>query len=438
MNINRRIFLKQGALAYVCMGMGPFWGPNFLRKTAFAADLGTAASNKILLCIFQRGAVDGLSMVVPYADPYYYQARTDISIGQPSQAAGANAALDLDGYFGLNPALAPLLPLYKQGHLAAIQACGSPNSSRSHFESQDLMESGVDEDRGVANGWLNRMLGCCPEDAAKKTAFRAVSMTSTIPRTLQGDQDSLAIRDLDTFGLAGDTAVPLAGPSGTASGFETMYGSAVDTVLHGTARESFDALDMLKQTRNGTYQPANGAVYPQQQGAFGRNLKQIAQLIKANLGVQVAFAEVDGWDTHANQGNATKGGQLATRLTGFAQALAAFHQDMGDRMADIVVVTMSEFGRAVHQNGNRGTDHGHGTCFFTMGGGIKGGKVYGNWPTLAPDKLFQNRDLAVTTDFRDVFAEISARHFNVPMSAMPQLFPQYAIAPNHFRNFYAA
>jgi len=400
MNINRRIFLKQGALAYVCMGMGPFWGPNFLRKTAFAADLGTAASNKILLCIFQRGAVDGLSMVVPYADPYYYQARTDISIGQPSQAAGANAALDLDGYFGLNPALAPLLPLYKQGHLAAIQAC--------------------------------------PEDAAKKTAFRAVSMTSTIPRTLQGDQDSLAIRDLDTFGLAGDTAVPLAGPSGTASGFETMYGSAVDTVLHGTARESFDALDMLKQTRNGTYQPANGAVYPQQQGAFGRNLKQIAQLIKANLGVQVAFAEVDGWDTHANQGNATKGGQLATRLTGFAQALAAFHQDMGDRMADIVVVTMSEFGRAVHQNGNRGTDHGHGTCFFTMGGGIKGGKVYGNWPTLAPDKLFQNRDLAVTTDFRDVFAEISARHFNVPMSAMPQLFPQYAIAPNHFRNFYAA
>jgi uncharacterized protein (DUF1501 family) len=203
-----------------------------------------------------------------------------------------------------------------------------------------------------------------------------------------------------------------------ASGFESMYGSAVDTVLHGTARESFDALEMLKQARSGKYQPANGANYPNQ-GNFGRNLKQIAQLIKANLGVQVAFAEVDGWDTHANQGN-TKG-TLATRLTGFAQALAAFHQDMGDRMADIVVVTMSEFGRAVRQNGNRGTDHGHGTCFFTMGGSIKGGKVYGDWPTLAPD-----------------FAEISARHFNVPMSAMPQLFPQYAVTPNHFRNFYTA
>jgi uncharacterized protein (DUF1501 family) len=159
-------------------------------------------------------------------------------------------------------------------------------------------------------------------------------------------------------------------------------------------------------------------------------------LIKANVGVQVAFAEVDGWDTHANQGGAK--GQLATRLGGFAQALAALHRDLGDRMADVVVVTMSEFGRAVHQNGNRGTDHGHATCFFTMGGSIKGGKVYGDWPTLAPDKLFQNRDLAITTDFRDVFGEICARHFGVPMSAMPTLFPQYAVDAQRFRNFYTA
>ena len=435
MNVNRRVFLKQGALAYVCMGMGPFWGPNFLRQTAFAAELGSStADNKILICIFQRGAVDGLSMVVPYGDPYYYQARSDISIAQPSQVAGATGALDLDGYFGLNPALAPLLPLYKQGHLAAIQACGSPNASRSHFESQDLMESGVDENVGVQDGWLNRLLGACPEDAAKKTAFRAVATTSVIPRSLQGEQDTLAIRDLDTFGLAGDIAVPLSGPSGTANGFESMYGAAVDTVLHGTARESFDAMDLLKKAQATATQPANGAVYPQ--STFGKNLKQIAQLIKANVGLQVAFADIDGWDTHANQGNAK--GQLATRLGGFAQALAALHQDLGDRMADVVVVTMSEFGRAVHQNGNRGTDHGHGTCFFTMGGSIKGGRVYGDWPTLAPDKLFQNRDLAITTDFRDVFAEICSRHFAVPGTAMPQLFPQYAIDPQRYRNFYAA
>jgi len=259
-------------------------------------------------------------------------------------------------------------------------------------------------------------------------------MTATIPRSLQGEQDSLAIRDLDTFGLAGDTSVTLSGPSGTASGFENMYGAAVDTVLHGTARESFDALDLLKQARTTNYQPANGANYPV--GAFGRNLKQIAQLIKANVGLQVAFAEVDGWDTHANQGGVK--GQLATRLGGFAQALAALHRDLGDRMADVVVVTMSEFGRAVRQNGNRGTDHGHATCFFTMGGPIKGGKVYGDWPTLAPDRLFQHRDLAITTDFRDVFGEICARHFGVPMSAMPQLFPQHTVDAQRFRNFYTA
>jgi uncharacterized protein (DUF1501 family) len=434
MNVNRRIFLKQGAMAFVCMGAGPMWGPNWLRQTAMAAELKSSTDNKILICIFQRGAVDGLSMVVPYGDPNYYQSRSDISIGQPSQAAGANGALDLDGYFGFNPALAPLLPLFKQGSLAAIQACGSPNSSRSHFESQDLMESGVDEGNGVQDGWLNRLLGCCPEDAAKRTAFRAVSTTSVVPRSLMGEEDSMAIRDLDTFGLAGDTAVPLAGPSGTTSGFESMYGSAVDTVLHGTAKESFDALDLLKQARTTGYRPANGAVYPQ--GNFGKNLRQIAQLIKANVGVQIAFAEVDGWDTHANQGNGK--GQLAGRLGPFAQALAALHQDLGDRMADVVVVTMSEFGRTVHQNGNRGTDHGHGTCFFAMGGPIKGGKVYGDWPTLAPDKLFQNRDLAVTTDFRDVFGEICARHFNVPMDAMPKLFPQYAVDAQKFRNFYTA
>ena len=435
MNVNRRMFLKQGALAFVCMGAGPSWGPSFLRNTAFAADLGSSTSNKILICLFQRGAVDGLSMVVPYGDPYYYQSRSDISLAAPSQAGGENASLDLNGYFGFNPALAPLLPIFQQGQLAAIQACGSPNASRSHFESQDFMEAGTADDRSVADGWLNRLVGCCPEDAAKKSAFRSVSMTSNTPRSLQGEQDSLSIRDLDTFGLAGDTAVPLSGPSGTTSGFESMYGTAVDTVLHGTAKESFDALDVLKSIRNGAYVPANGAAYPQQ-GSLGRNLKQIAQLIKANVGLQIAFAEVGGWDTHANQGNGK--GALANNLGNFAKALAAFHQDLGDRMADVVVVTMSEFGRTVHQNGNRGTDHGHGTCFFTMGGSIKGGKVYGDWPTLAPDKLFQNRDLAITTDFRDVFAEICTRHFNVPMAAMPKLFPGYAIDAQRFRNFCTA
>jgi len=349
--------------------------------------------------------------------------------------AGDKGALDLDGYFGLHPSLAPLLPLYRAGHLAAIQACGSPNNSRSHFTSQDLMESGVDEDLSVQDGWLNRLMACCPEDAAKISPFRAVSMTPVIPRSLQGPQDSMAIRDLDTFGMVGDIVVPIAGGgSGTADGFESMYSSAVDTVLHGAGRESFDALAMLKKTQSSAYVPANGAVYPT--AAFGRNMRQIAQLIKADVGLQIAFAEIDGWDTHVNQGNAK--GQLANRLGIFSQSLAALHQDLGDRMNDVVVITMSEFGRTVHQNGNRGTDHGHGTCFFALGGSVKGGKVYGDWPTLAPDKLFEGRDLAITTDFRDVFGEICAQHLGLPMSDMAQLFPQYTVDQTRFRNFCAA
>ncbi len=434
MNINRRVFLKQGGLAFVCLGAGPFWGPQFLRQTAFAADLGRSSKqNKILICIFQRGAVDGLSMVVPYGDPDYYANRREISLAAPGQSAGENGVLDLDGYFGLHPALAPLLPLYKAGHLAPIQACGSPNSSRSHFTSQDLMESGVDQDISVQDGWLNRLIARCPEDAANASAFRGVSMTPIIPRSFQGPQDCMAIRDLDTFGMAGDVVVPMpsGGSSSTAAGFESMYSGAVDTVLHGAGRESFDALSMLKKTRSTAYVPANGAAYPN--ASFGRNLKQIAQLIKADMGLQVAFAEMEGWDTHANQGNGK--GQLATRLGVFGQSLAALHQDLGDRMNDVVVITMSEFGRTVRQNGNRGTDHGHGTCFFVMGGPVKGGKVYGDWPTLAPDRLFQHRDLAVTTDFRDVFGEICSQHFGMPMSDMADLFPGYGVDAQRFHRF---
>ena len=433
--INRRIFLKQGAMSFVCLGAGAFLGPNFLRQAARAAELGSSSGgNKILICIFQRGAVDGLSMVVPYGDPNYYQSRKEISLAAPSQKAGPTGVLDLDGYFGLHPSLSALLPIFKAGHLAPIQACGSPNDSRSHFDSQDLMEAGVDEDKSVQEGWLNRLVPFCPEDAVKHSPFQSVSMTSIIPRSLQGPQQAMAIRDLNTFGLRDDIYIP--GPSGNGriEGFEGMYSHAVDTILHGEAKESFDAVAMLKATRSQRYVPANGAVYPSTDG-FGKNLQQIAQLIKANVGVQIAFAEVQGWDTHANQGNAK--GQLSNRLKVFGDSLAALYQDLGDRMRDVVVVTMSEFGRTVRQNGNLGTDHGHGTCFLTMGGSVKGGKVYGDWPTLETDKLFQSRDLAVTTDFRDVFGEISNRHFGVPMADMATLFPGYNVSAERFRNFSA-
>lgn len=430
-HIPRRVFLKRGAMAFVTLGAGAMFGPRFLRESAYAADLSTTFSNKVVICIFQRGAVDGLSMVVPYGDPFYAQHRKEIALGAPGRTSGENAVIDLDGYFGLNPALRDLAPLFKGGQLAAIQACGSPNASRSHFDSQDLMEAGVDFDKGVVDGWLNRALHYCPEDAAKGVSpFRATAMTSSIPRSLMGTQDAMAIRDLDTFGLAGDVAVPMSTQPG-ANGFESMYGEAVDTVLHGTARESFDAIAMLKSVQGQKYTPAHGAKYPDTR--FGRSLRQISQLIKANVGLQVAFAEVDGWDTHANQGNAK--GDLATKLESFGKSLAALNQDLGDRMSDVVVVTQSEFGRTVRQNGNRGTDHGHGTCFLVMGGPVKGGKVYGDWPTLAPDKLFENRDLAVTTDFRDVFAEVSLQHLGIPLSAMPEIFPKYGIDARNFRRF---
>jgi uncharacterized protein (DUF1501 family) len=308
--------------------------------------------------------------------------------------------LDLDGFFALHPALDAFLPLYNAGHLAVVHACGSPNASRSHFDMQDFMESGSSDDKSVHTGWLNRMLHLKRE--ADATAFRAVAMTPLVPRTLQGDVDALAIRDLDTFGVASS------GSSGNvASGFEGMYDGAVDGVLHGAGKESFDAIALLKKANPSQYSPANKAVYPA--GPFGRAMLQVAQLIKADVGLEVAFVELDGWDTHNNQGGAN--GQLAGRLHDFSRAIAALHTDLGDRMSDVLLLTMSEFGRAARQNG---------------------GRVLGKWPGLAPEKLFEERDLAVTTDFRAVFAEVCTRHFGAKPDQLNTVFPNYQVGEKDF------
>src|SRR5580698_919230 len=288
MKLTRRAFLKRGGLALVSVGAMPLWGPSFLQKLVFAAEPARATdSKKVLICIFQRGAVDGLSMVVPYGDRYYYESRSDIAIAEPTQRAGPSGVIDLDGFFGLNPNMAALLPMYQSGHLALIQACGSPSSSRSHFDAQDFMECGVADDKSTRTGWLNRALLECPEDRAKLTPFRAVSMTSILPRTLQGDQEALAIPDLKSFGVndAGITANTATGSA--ANGFEGMYDSAVGDLLHGNGKDAFDAISMLKAADPTKYAPQNGAKYPN--GAFGRSLMQIAQMIKANIGVEVAF-----------------------------------------------------------------------------------------------------------------------------------------------------
>jgi len=404
----------------------PMWGPSFLQQLVFAAEPTRGGGRKILICLFQRGAVDGLSMVVPYGDKHYYAARSEIAVAAPTQKAGAEGVLDLDGFFGFHPNMAALLPVYRSGHLAVIQACGSPSSTRSHFDAQDFMECGVVNDKSIRSGWLNRTLLACPEDRAKITSFRAVATTAMLPRSLQGEYEALAIPDLKTFGVRGPAGLGGVVNATAASGFEGMYEGAVDSVMHGTGREAFDALAALQSADPTKYAPQNGAQYPK--GAFGRCLMQIAQMIKADLGLEVAFAEIGGWDTHANQGGAT--GQLANRFTEFSRGLAALYQDLGDRMADAVVLTMSEFGRTVRQNGNRGTDHGHATCFMVMGGPVRGGKVYGKWPGLAPDRLFEGRDLALTTDYRDVFAEIAKKHLGA--RDLPKIFPGFNLEPDRY------
>jgi len=433
MNLSRRIFLRNGMITLAALGAGPVLEPRFLARAAMAAGTdGKGVGRKVLVCVFQRGAADGLSLVAPHGDAHYYKLRQEIAVPVPKKG-DRDAALDLDGYFGLHPRLEALMPIWKRNELAVIHACGSPSSSRSHFDMQDFMEAGVADDKSVTSGWANRVLSA-RERVEKPTPFRAVAMSGNVPRTLLGDVNALATRDLSTFGIHDNLDIAAGSSSSRANGFEGLYAAAVDEAFGSAGKESFEAIAMLKKANPTKYKPAGGAKYPGT--PLGQSLLQVAQLIKADLGVEVAFVEDEGWDTHANQGGAF--GQLAGKLMDFGSALAAFNADLGDRMADVTVVTMSEFGRAARQNGNRGTDHGHGNCFLAFGGPVKGGKVYGDWPTLAPEKLFEQRDLAVTTDFRDVFAEICVRHLGVETVKLGQVFPKHVSSPDRFRGFMKA
>jgi uncharacterized protein (DUF1501 family) len=408
---SRRVFLKNGAFAFVTLG----FAPSFLARTAFAA--GTSGRAKQLIAIFQRGAVDGLSVVVPFGESEYYRARPSIAIPRPN--SGENAAVDLDGFFGFNPRLQALKPLWDARQLAIVHACGSPDSTRSHFDAQDYMESGTPGVKSTSEGWLNRYLQA--RHTEETTPFRAVALTAQLPRMLQGAAPALAMNQIAQFGIRGGQASEAIGAS-----FEAEYASAADRVLNGTGREAFNAIRMLKTTDPSKYQPANGADYPR--SPFGQALRQVAQLTKANVGLEVAFADVGGWDTHVNQGASQ--GQLAGRLEDFSRSIAALVADLGDRLEDTVVLTMSEFGRAVNENGNRGTDHGHGNAMMVIGGGVRGGHVYGKWPGLAAGQRYDGRDLAVTTDFRDVFGEIVTKHLG--LRDAHQVFPGFPISEARF------
>ncbi|HEY0796973.1 MAG TPA: DUF1501 domain-containing protein [Acidisarcina sp.] len=410
MSITRRGFMRGGAMAVV----GTSVIPSFLTRSVLAET--TIPQGKKLVVLFQRGAADGLNIVVPHAESAYYQMRPGIGIPKGD-------LIDLNGFFGLHPAMGPLKPLWDQGHLAIVHAVGSPDTTRSHFDAQDYMESGTPGVKITPDGWLNRALQA--EDlarAGKSTAFRAVAMGSQIPRTLQGKIPAVAVNNLQDFSVGGRAPAP----SPLSNSFEAMYDDSVDSVLHGTGTETFEAVKMLKATNPAKYLPAPGANYPK--SPFGDSMRQVAQLLKANLGVEAAFADIGGWDTHQNQG--TTNGQLANRLKDFSQGIAAFWTDMGNQSEDIVLVTMSEFGRTARQNGTAGTDHGHANVMFVLGGPVKGGNIYGKWPGLQNEQLYEGRDLAITTDFRQVLGE--AAYKTLGAKNLEVVFPGAQLQSNHF------
>ena len=402
MTTSRRYFLKSGGVALASLGSVP----SFLLRTAMAqTNTAHSKDRPIIIAIFQRGAADGISVVVPFGDPHYAPPRPQIAIPEPARGGGERA-IDLDGFFGLHPSLDSLKPIYDEGRLAIVHAAGSPDSTRSHFDAQDYMEAGAPGNKAVSDGWLNRYLqASLPSDAAPP--FRAVAISANLPRSLAGRAPALAMQRVADFGIRGGRATP-----------------DIEEIFADVYKDTFEAVKTLRNATSQRYAPAAGVQYPN--SPFGQAVLQIAQLVKSNIGLEVAFADIGGWDTHANQGSSR--GQLANQLKNFGDGLAALYRDLGDRMRNVVIITMTEFGRAIRQNGSGGTDHGHASCLFVAGGPINGGKVYGQWPGLAPEQLYEGRDLALTTDFRNVFSEILQKHMGTRNVA--KVFPKFEAAPS--------
>ncbi len=418
--MDRRFFIKSGSVALASFGFAG-GAPSFLQRAVFGSAKGHR--RKTLIAIFQRGAVDGLNMVVPYGESAYYNLRPFIAVPKPV-AGNVETVINLDGFFGLHPSMASIKPLWDSKKLAIIHAVGSPDNTRSHFDAQDYMESATPGRKGTPDGWLNRFLQS--EADPESRPFRAVSVTKALPRAMQGKAPTVAMSNVADFTIRAGR-----GSAGVQGGFEAIYEQTVNDSLAGTGKETFEAVNYLKKVNPAQYRPENGAQYPRT--PFGNSLLQIAQLIKAGVGLEVAFSEMQGWDTHVNQGNAR--GQLGNLLQQFSNGLAALTVDLGHRMDDVVILTMSEFGRTVRENGNRGTDHGHANAMFVIGNEVRGGKVYGQWPGLNNDQLHEGRDLALTTDFRDVFGEIAKRHLG--SANLPRIFPGYQNSESSFKGFLA-
>jgi len=408
--LTRRLFLKSGGVALFAVGVGG--GPGFLTRAALAAT-GTGSTSsrkrKVLVTIFQRGAMDGLAAVPPIAAAELKSLRPRLATSG-ARSEGEAALLDLETGFGLHPAFEPLLPLWKDKRLAIVHAVGSPDPTRSHFDAQDFMETGTPGRKGTPDGWLNRAVGLMGHDGSP---FRAVAMTAALPRSLYGDEPAIAVTNLADF------KVQLPGADRTAAaagqGFETLYEQASQGLLRETGGETFRAIHMLSAAEIERYRPAEGVEYPQT--PLGNALRQIALLVKSDVGLEIAFAESGGWDTHVQQA-----GTFARQARDLAQAIHAFWTDLGSYQDQVVLTTMTEFGRTVRENGSGGTDHGHGSCLFVLGNPVDGGKVHGVFPKgLEPGALYEGRDLPVTTDFRAVFCELAGKHLGIKDDA--RLFP---------------
>ncbi len=401
MNSSRRSFLKSAGLGFVAIGLPP----SFLVRAAGAQQ---SSRGKALVIVFQRGGMDGLNVVIPFKDRAYYSLRPSIAIQEP--AAGEDRGLDLDGYFALHPALAPIKGIYDNGQLAIVHAAGSPDNTRSHFDAQDYMEIGTPGVKSTPDGWLNRYLG---EKRSEDSPFRGVAVSPQTPRMLAGAAPTLSLSSIEEFRLRNQAG---------AAALQKLYANSSDPLFRQGGNSLFEAMVRLRAVESKV--PPSAASYPA--GRFGNGLKQIARLIKADVGLEIAFTEIEGWDTHVSEGGAT--GQLANRLKELGAGLAAFYQDLGDRMDDVILVTLSEFGRSARENGNRGTDHGHANVMFVIGGGVRGGKVYGRWPGLAPELLHEGRDLKLTTDYRTVCGEVLTRH--LAQRELARIFPGFRPAGN--------
>lgn len=409
---SRRGFLKSGAVALFATGLGGV--PAFLAEAAQSKKvLGPYKKHKILVTIFQRGAMDGLMAVCPFTDEHLRKARPNLFI--PAGRGVQNPLVDLDGRFGLHPSMRSFSSLFDEKRLAIVHGVGSPNPTRSHFDAQDYMETGTPFNKGTGTGWLNRAVGLLGHEAP--TPFQAVSLTPALPKSFYGEHAAIAISNLKDFGI--QMRGNRHGASAAASSFEDLYDQTTSSLLNKTAKESFDAVKMLRKADVQNYQPANNVSYPSTR--LGAALRQIAQLIKMDVGLEIAFAETGGWDTHYNQGAAQ--GTFARNAADLSQSIMAFWTDLEAYQDDVAVMTMTEFGRTVKQNGSLGTDHGRASCMFILGNHINGGVVHGNVPVLAQENLEDGRDLPVTTDFRSVFSEVAVRHLSIQKETM--LFPDW-------------